>query len=75
VSDVRPFAHVVAVPQPPGTWSRRPGGVVVFCCPLCSTGFQLEQTVLVDGTLGQVVTCPASSCDFRELVRLQGWEP
>lgn len=72
MTEVRAFPRDGHVPQKPGSWVRR-HGQVTFVCPLCGTGQELKQTVLVDGTLSQVVTCSTRTCTFREVVKLEGW--
>jgi hypothetical protein len=67
----------------PGTWStpadfkmRAPAFRAVFCCPLCGRLSIISDHAIDEG--GQVepeLACPHSPCNFREIVKLEGWKP
>ena len=47
----------------------------VIYCPSGHVGFLRHHTIAKDGTVSPLCICSRIGCTFKELLRLQGWNP
>jgi hypothetical protein len=70
----RPFTYAKLGDDEPGQWSIDSEGVLYQRCPKCAARQRLKyHSVDVHGIVEASVGCANTSCDFHEMIRLEGW--